>query len=58
MRWAPVLLLFFCFRLAFSQTAQSSSSPLPQAAPMLSPQAAYDEARRPLDITRAPVVFP
>jgi hypothetical protein len=55
MRWAPVFLLSCCIRLAISQTAQPPSSPPSQAAPMLSPQAAYDEARRPLDITRAPL---
>ncbi|WP_158821484.1 hypothetical protein [Granulicella sp. S156] len=45
----PVLLLLFCPCLAFAQTA---SQPEPQSAPQVSPQAAYDQAVRPLDITR------
>jgi hypothetical protein len=45
----PVLLLLLCHCMAFAQTAQQ---PEPQSAPQVSPQAAYDQAVRPLDITR------
>ena len=63
MRWLPVLLLSFFLRLADAQNAPphppppSPSSPAssPQPALQLSPQAAYDLAARPLDITRRPV---
>ncbi len=54
MRWLPVLLLPFCLGLAPAQNAQPPSSSLLQRPPQLSPQAAYDEARRPVNITRAP----
>jgi len=43
----PILLLLLCPCIAFAQTA-----PEPQSASQISPQAAYDQAVRPLDITR------
>lgn len=56
MRWRLVMLLL-CFAspsLAQPATSASPTTPSPQA-PQLSPQAAYDEAARPLDIVRRPV---
>src|SRR5450432_692019 len=64
MRWLPVLLLLCGLHLAGAQAApqagpQSSQATAPQPtdqpALQLSPQAAYDQAARPLDITRRPV---
>ena len=59
MRWLPVLLLSFSLRVADAQHAPqpppSQLAPTPQPALQLSPQAAYDLAARPLDITRRPV---
>jgi hypothetical protein len=64
MRWLPVLSLLCSLHLAGAQTAPQAD-PLPaqhpasqateQPALQLSPQAAYDQAARPLDITRRPV---
>jgi hypothetical protein len=64
MRWLPVLLLSVSLRVADAQVtlqpSPASSQPRssvdsPQPALQLSPQAAYDQAARPLDITRRPV---
>ena len=62
MRQLSVLLLLLCTRLALAQTPPPTTlPPAPQPAqpstqaPQLSPQAAYDEAMRPLDITRRSV---
>lgn len=57
MRRLTILLLLLCFSLAGAQTqpaAQSASTTpsFPTGLPQLSPQAAYDEAVRPLDIVR------
>jgi tetratricopeptide (TPR) repeat protein len=60
MRWFVVLILLVCPRFAGAQTSsQPEPQPVPQSAsqpstqqPQLSPQVAYDEAMRPLDITR------
>ncbi len=56
MRWLPLVVLSSCLHLAAAQNPASAASPStpPPAPPQLSPQAAYDEAKRPLDITRAP----
>jgi len=45
----PVLLLLLCPCMVFAQTTRQ---PEPQSASHISPQAAYDQAVRPLDITR------
>ncbi|HEY4380457.1 MAG TPA: hypothetical protein VGN01_08940 [Acidobacteriaceae bacterium] len=65
MRWLPVLLLLSFAGVAAAQAAPQAQPPQPasQAAPapasqpalQLSPQAAYDLAAHPLDITRRPV---
>jgi hypothetical protein len=53
MRWVSVVVLLSCVRLAPAQTASSvSNSQQPPPAEELSPQAAYDQAARPLDIVR------
>jgi hypothetical protein len=61
MRWLPILLLLSCLRVAAAQTSPQANplaTQLPraqatgQSALRLSPQAAYDEAVRPLDIVR------
>jgi hypothetical protein len=56
MRRRPALLLLLCLRLAVAQTApQPVSTPAQDSQLQLSPQAAYDQAARPLDITRRAV---
>src|SRR5450631_524896 len=59
MRWLSVLLLSIPLRVADAQVvSQPTPQPMPvnsQPALQLSPQAAYDQAARPLDITRRPV---
>ena len=45
----PVLLFLLCPGIVFAQAAQQSEA---QSASQVSPQAAYDQAVRPLDITR------
>ncbi len=55
MRWLPALLLWFCTHLTLAQNTSpiSAAAPPPTpAAPQLSPQAAYDQSVRPLDIVR------
>jgi hypothetical protein len=56
MRWLPLVVLSSCMHLVVAQNAVPSvpSTTPPPASPELSPQAAYEEAKRPLDITRAP----
>jgi hypothetical protein len=51
MRWAFIVGLLLCPRLAPAQTT-TAAPPQSSAAEQLSPQAAYDQAVRPLDIVR------
>jgi hypothetical protein len=54
MRWLPLILLLLFVQLAGAQNGTPTAPPStpPQAPLQLSPQAAYDEAIRPLDIVR------
>jgi len=55
LRWLPILLLLFCLRATFAQNPPPPQSVTPPDSTLqLSPQAAYDQASRPLDIVRKP----